>query len=169
VSIALTTPAHALNPVVVEAHRLAIAYARIGFDRRRIEGVGQFMTADEIAAKHAETFSQLFATMSGIGLAYTPGGTNLRNSRGIDACLVYVVDGQPFNRITNGELDATIRPTEIGAIEIYSAASTPVEFRVQSPPKRNMTRAETEGSDGCATIVIWTKTRLGLRQDDEDQ
>ncbi len=168
VSIALTTPAHELDPVVVQAHRLAIAYARIGFDRRRQEGVGQFLTADEIAAKSASTFSELFSSVSGVGLAYTPGGTNLANERGVDACLVYVVDGQPFNRVINGELDATLRPNEIGALEIYSAASVPAEFRVRSLPGRTITGAETNGTDGCATVVIWTKTRLGLRGQDAE-
>ncbi len=162
-SVALTTPARELDPVVVEAHRLAIGYARVGFDRRRQEGVGQFLTADEIAAKHASTFSELFSSVSGIRLAYTPGGTNLANERGADACLVYVVDGQPFNRLINGELDASIRPNEIGALEIYSGASVPVQFRVRSLPSRSITGAQTEGSDGCATVVIWTKPRLGLR------
>jgi len=165
VSIALTTPAREMDPVVVQAHRLAIAYARIGFDRRRQEGVGQFLTADDIAEKHATTFSSLFNGIGGVRLDFTPGGTNLANERGADACLVYVVDGHPFNREVNGELDASIRPNEIGAIEVYSAASVPPEFRVRSLPSRNLTGAETAGTDGCATVVIWTKTRLGLRGD----
>ena len=66
VSVALITPARVMSPVVIEARRLAAAYARVGFDRRQQGGVGQFLTADDIAARHAEALSQLFEGMPGL-------------------------------------------------------------------------------------------------------
>jgi hypothetical protein len=165
ISIALTTPAHVLSPVLVEAQQLQVAYKRIGFDRRQREGVGQFMTASTIEDKHAQFFSQLFSNVGGVSLAYVPGGTNLASARGPGGCLVYMLDGQPFNRIVNGELDMMFRPDEIAAIEVYSAASVPVEFRVRSLPGLSAAGVPTLGSDGCETVVVWTKTHLGVTGD----
>jgi hypothetical protein len=39
-------------------------------------------------------------------------------------------------------------PQEVGAIEVYSETMTPAEFR--------------RGMMGCATVVIWTRTKLRI-------
>jgi hypothetical protein len=76
---------------------------------------------------------------------------------------VYVIDGQPFNREIQGELDVMFTPSSVAGIEVYSAASVPEQFRVKSLPGVNAFGVPTMGTDGCATVVIWTKTRLGVR------
>ena len=166
VSIALTTPAHVLNPIVVEAQRLQAGYARVGFDRRKREGVGQFLTANDIARRNAQAFSQLFTTILGVQEDHAPGGTNLRSGRGPGSCLVYVLDGHPFNRMVDGELNAMYQPDEIAGIEIYTAASVPSEFRVRTLPGAKRAPAYPRVARECTTVVVWTKTDLGVAAGD---
>jgi hypothetical protein len=162
VEVSLLTPAHVLSPVVVQARQIQAGYARVGFDRRQISGVGQFMTVDDIARRNAQDFSQLFATMPGIRLEYAHAGTNVQSSRGIGACVVYVLDGHPFNRLVDGELDALYQPSDIGAIEVYGPAAVPQEFRVKTLPTTNELGAPIDGRTDCTTVVVWTKTHLGI-------
>jgi hypothetical protein len=164
VVVALTTPAPVLATVRVEAHLLQAGYARVGFDRRQREEIGQFLTADDIAQKHALVFSQLFTGVTGIQRSYGFRGANGAGGRGSGSCLVYVLDGHPFTRIGEGELDAMFRPDEIAGIEIYNAPSVPPQFRVGTLPSGNGMGATTS-TDGCTTIVVWTKANLGARID----
>ncbi len=164
VTIAMLTPAYVMSPVLVQVQQLQVGYARVGFDRREHAGIGQFMTADQIEAKHAQRFSELFANVGEVRLSYDEGGVDLVPTHGPGSCLVYVLDGQPFNRIIQGELDAMFQPEELAGIEIYGPAAVPVEFRVRSLPGPNAAGAETLGSTGCTTVVVWTKTGLGVRE-----
>ena len=164
VLVAMTTPTYVLSPVIVQAQRLAEGYSRVGFDQRKRMGVGQFLTLDDIENRHVEQFSDLFTHMRGLRISPDqPGGRDLSNARGIGSCLVYVIDGQPFNREIQGELNAMFSPSSLAGIEVYSAASVPEQFRVKSLPGVNAFGVPTMGTDGCATVVIWTKTRLGVR------
>ena len=162
VSIAMLTPAHLLSPVLVQARQLLAGYARVGFDRRQRAGNGQFLTIDDIARRNAQAFSQIFTTMPGIRLTYHRGGSNIESSQGIGSCLIYVLDGHPFNRLIDGELDALYQPQDLGAIEIYSPAEVPEEFRVMTMPTVNPLGVAVDGRTDCTTVVVWTKTHLGI-------
>jgi hypothetical protein len=162
VEVALLTPAHVLDPILVEARQLQAGYARVGFDKRQQAGVGTFLTADDIARKGAQDFSQIFATTLGIRLTYAPSGTNVESSHGVGACVVYVLDGMPFNRVVDGELDALYQPGDIGAIEIYEPAAVPAQFQVRTYPTTNEAGVPVNGRMDCTTIVVWTKIHLGI-------
>jgi Carboxypeptidase regulatory-like domain len=188
VSVALITPARVLSPVVIEARRLAAAYARVGFDRRQRGGTGRFLTAGDIASRHAVALSQLLAGLPGLQMSSRSGSSKLESDRGAGSCLAYMLDGQTLDRGTGNEVDAMLRPDQIGAIEVYSPASVPEEFSAQSAPAPNavVTHPErkipgssptriTSGSEAhspqqtstaCTTVVIWTKSYLGLQPDD---
>ena len=166
-SLVFNTPAHRLPGVLVLARRLKAGYARVGFDVRQHAGVGQFLTLDDIEALHATNFSQIFATLKGVQLSYTPAGTNIESSRNLEGCLVYFLDGHPFNRMTDGELDVLFSPDEIAGVEVYSGASVPAEFRERSLPGTNPGGVRVAGFEGCTTVVVWTRTRLGLHVDDD--
>jgi hypothetical protein len=162
VSIAMLTPAHLLSPVLVQARQLLAGYARVGFDRRQKTGNGQFLTLDDIARKNALAFSQIFTTTPGIRLSYKRQGSNIESSQGVGSCLIYVLDGHPFNRLIDGELDALYQPEDLGAIEIYSPAEVPEEFRVMTMPTTNPMGVAVDGRTDCTTVVVWTKTHLGI-------
>jgi hypothetical protein len=185
VSVALITPARLMSPVVIEARRLAAAYARVGFDRRQQGGLGRFLTADDIAARHAEALSQLFEGMPGVQMSSQSGRAKLGSDRGTGSCLAYVVDGQTLDRGAGSEVDGMVRPDEVGGIEVYSGASVPEEFSARSAPAPAAAVAHPErkslspsGSttssaapsaqatvSACTTIIIWTKGYLGLQGD----
>ena len=86
----------------------------------------------------------------------------MESSRGVGACVVYVLNGHPFNRVIDGELDAMYQPQDLGAIEIYTPAEVPQEFRVKTLPTTNEVGAPINGRTDCTTIVVWTKTHLGI-------
>ena len=163
ITVAMLTPAHVLDPILVEARQMQAGYARVGFDQRQRAGIGQFLTVDDIARKHAQQFSEIFNTVAGIRLTYQRDGSNVESSRGVAACVMYVLDGMPFDRLINGELDAMYQPADLGGIEIYAPAEVPVQFRVKTMPTTNEAGAPVDGRTDCTTIVVWTKTHLGIK------
>jgi hypothetical protein len=164
VVVPMMNATYVLSPVVVQAQQLSLGYANVGFSQRRRVGVGQYLTLDDIARRHADQFSDLFTSMHGVRLAYGgPSGTDVVASRGTHGCLVYVIDGQPFNPIVHGEVDAMLLPASIAGIEVYTPSEVPEQFRVRSLPSVNEFGVPTLGTTGCTTIVIWSKTRLGVK------
>lgn len=165
VVVAMMNAAYVLSPVIVQAQQLAKGYANVGFTQRKRVGVGQFMTLDEITHRQAQQFTDLFTSFHGVRLAYGgPAGTDVIPSRGIGGCLVYVIDGQPFNTVVHGELDAMLLPASLAGIEVYTPATVPEEFKVRSLPGTNEFGVPILGRIDCTTIVIWTKTRLGVKE-----
>jgi Carboxypeptidase regulatory-like domain len=164
VVVSMMKATYVLSTVVVQAQQLARGYLNVGFSQRRKVGVGQFMTLDQIAARHAEQFTDLFTNFHGIRLAYGgPAGTDISPSRGIDGCIVYVIDGMPFNQMVHGELDAMLLPESLAGIEVYTPPEVPEEFKVRSLPGTNAFGVPILGRIDCTTIVIWSKNRLGVK------
>jgi len=164
VVVSMMKAAYVLSPVIVQAQQLARGYQNVGFTQRRRVGVGQFMTLDQIAARHAEQFTDLFTNFHGIRLAYGgPAGTDVVPSRGIDGCIVYVIDGMAYNQVVHGELDALLLPESLAGIEVYTPPEVPEEFKVRSLPGTNAFGVPILGRIDCTTIVIWSKNRLGVK------
>jgi len=159
VSIALTTPARVPNAVLVAAHRLQAGYARVGFDRRQLEGEGQFLTADDIADKHAPFLSVLLAGTMGAQVANPPLGTNPSASQTVASCVAFVLDGYHFNRVVDGNLDALYHPDEIAGIEIYSGESVPGEFRGSA----SVSSEARDGASGPAQVRSGASVSAPLR------
>jgi CarboxypepD_reg-like domain/Carboxypeptidase regulatory-like domain len=164
VVVVMMNATYVLSPVVVQAQQLALGYANVGFSQRRRVGVGQYMTLDDITRRHVDQLSDLFTGLHGVRLAYGgPAGTDVVASRGTHGCLVYVIDGQPFNPIVHGEVDAMLVPGSLAGIEVYTPSEVPEQFRVKSLPGVNEFGVPTMGTTGCTTIVIWSKVRLGVK------
>jgi hypothetical protein len=70
-----------------------------------------------------------------------------------------------FNTVVHGELDALILPGSLAAIEVYNPSEVPEEFKVRSLPGVNAFGVPILGRIDCTTIVIWTKSRLGVKDD----
>ncbi len=159
VTITVPTAARVLSPVVVSTERLQAGYARVGFDRRRHAGLGQFFTADDIARRNAVHFSELLTESPVIQSGHTLGAGSVDTDRGADPCLMYVVDGHPFAHIGDGEVDALFRAGQIVGIEIYNGASVPSEFRMPGFTSEQSHGVDAHGA-GCPTIVVWTRAHL---------
>jgi Carboxypeptidase regulatory-like domain len=156
----------ALAPVVVTA-KLDDALRKVGFDARKHSGMGTFWTLPYIEKQKAYEFHDLFGTFPGLKIDYNEQGqASLMATRGEYACIgqnpqgqstvgsncgpcvAYVIDGQPFLEMQEGELDEYVRPDDVGAIEIYQESEVP----------HSLAGTHTD----CINIVIWTKGRLGI-------
>lgn len=137
-----------LTPVTVPANP-ATSYLA-DFERRRQEGRGKYMTADELEKKANRSLVTVLAQAFG-GLMSTPDparpGHNILMSRrtrprleradihcGIDVYL----DSSPY-------LDdlESIRPSELAGVEYYPIESAPGEYR--------------KLTDNCGVLILWSK------------
>ena len=125
---------------------------KAGFTDRKKFGAGTFLSPDEIARRKPMIFTDLLQAMSGFRIVEASGGRVLQSTRSTggsgDGCVNVYIDRSPFQMMSPGDLDQAVSINDIGAVEAYpSASDTPAEFQGTGR--------------GCATLVVWTKTRLG--------
>lgn len=148
VSVELPEFVPVLSTVVVRA-QMDVALDRVGFSRRKRAGQGRYMMLEDIDRRGALRVVDLLADFPMLR-AVSTGGTNRQitgRSRGLGTnCVNFYVDGM----VWMGDDSPTdfMHPQEIGAIEVYSAGSTPVEFA--------------RSLSACETVVIWTRHKLGI-------
>ncbi len=135
-----------LSPVIVTA-QLDDALDRVGFSRRKRAGFGRYMTLEEIEQRGALHIVDLLAGFP--MLRSVSSGTDRRitgRPRGVQpGCVSFFVDGIPW---IGGDSPADfLHPQEIGAVEAYTAGSTPAEF--------------SRSLSSCETVLLWTRHRLG--------
>jgi hypothetical protein len=111
----------------------------LGFERRRAQGIGTFLTRADIEKRHAARVTDLFRSVPGVRIipsAHT--GDGILVMRG--GCRpALVIDGTP---VYGGvSLDMTMTPQDVEGIEVYGLAGTPIEY----------SRSE------CGTIMVWTR------------
>jgi hypothetical protein len=134
-----------------------------GFEDRRRQGAGQYITAQDIAKKNVNSTADLFVNMRGIRIGFASDtmlsdryaivdADSMKTTqkrilmRGIsgDLCAPsFFINGLYVDRMDADDLDAWMTPREIFAIEVYSEATVPAEFQ--------------RIGKGCGSIVIWTK------------
>ena len=137
-----------LDTVVVTAMLRDLGLERVGFSRRRKTGMGTYLGPEEIARRRAAHFVDLFTTVPIVRRStYSDGRPVLvgRRSGLGSGCVNYFVDDVPW---LGGGVEDFIMPSEVGAIEVYSAAFTPGQFR--------------QGGRSCETVVVWTKPKLRI-------
>ncbi|MEP7067261.1 MAG: carboxypeptidase regulatory-like domain-containing protein [Gemmatimonadota bacterium] len=120
-----------------------------GFDDRAKRGLGTFLDREAIENRQSVLTTDLFRTIPGLTVGFD--GTNyvVQSSRAVGSrCQVqWYVDGSPYDNSQN-DLDQSLRPDDIEAIEVYKSASeVPVQF---------------QGRDSsCGTVLVWTKRTAG--------
>jgi len=172
VTIPFTSRAIPMLPPVVITALYDSGLKRVGFDQRRALGLGTFWTKDQIDAHKATEFHDLFGTFSGVMIDYSfDGRASLMASRAAGACigygqgnngqtvmtpgsnwgpcLTYVIDGVSYDELDEGDMDTYLRPTEIGAIEIYLPNQVPRTLPGVIKPD-------------CLNIVVWSRAKLGI-------
>ncbi|HMA20952.1 MAG TPA: carboxypeptidase regulatory-like domain-containing protein [Gemmatimonadaceae bacterium] len=130
-----------LDTVVVIARR-NYALERTGFTRRKQAGTGYYLTPEQITRQHAYELTSLLSTAPMLRRSYVNGRPVITGRpRGIGGgCVDWVIDGMPWPA---DAVDEFIWPDEVAAIEVYSNAFAPAEFR------RTL--------DNCEMVVLWTK------------
>lgn len=146
-SVTLIAQPTMLDPLDVSAQKRHVAIE--GFYQRRIQGIGAYVTRDEILARNANQPSDVLRMMSGVQLVRTRSGFGVRflsASGGRRDCPPTTwIDGQRAPGIEIDELPIN----DIEGIELYRGASTtPSQFQHGSGPT-------------CGTVVVWTRTPGG--------
>jgi len=112
------------------------------FERRRLTGRGQYMTAEEIERTGAARLQQVVLGLRGVHVDCGGGaGCFIQMTRAPMRCLPeYVVD----DRVDN-EFGPAVPAQDIQALEVYTGpADVPGEFAGRNA--------------GCGLVVIWTKS-----------
>jgi hypothetical protein len=140
-----------LETVRVNAQRER-ALDQVGFAQRKRTGQGYYMDEEDIKRRNALMFSDVLRTAPGIKITQSMGRNFIENSRDpVRGCVNIWVDGTMWQQMEPGDIDDFVKPWELGAIEVYSSSSTPVEF-------------QKAGQGGCATVVAWTTRRLDRKR-----
>lgn len=162
-TLSINRQAQVLKPMAIVGRTSAGSLMeRQGFEKRRIQGMGAFVTEAEIT-RHG--FSDLTEILEGVrGVRVVWGGTGktggiafpvpyLLGVSSVQAgsihCLPnFFVDGAQF-RVTGmedyGDLSAMLPPQWIKGVEVYSnPGAMPLQYDLTS-------------STGCGSIVIWTR------------
>lgn len=135
------------DTVDLDSLRLSHAYASVGFDTRRNGGNGTFLDQWQIDKSGASRFTDLFRTIPGFRLQYVGSRTLIASTRGGKKCVTYWLDKVRWHDTRPTDANDIARPREVAALEAYPGVA-PAEFA---------------NHQGCATVVIWTKTRLGVQ------
>lgn len=115
-----------------------------GFDQRRAQGFGVFITRDEIVRRNTYLLSDILRSQRGVIIARSQGRMALRFvTRQSRSCEPLIwLDGQ---RAPGLDIDAIAAP-DVEGIELYQTiATTPGEF------------VRGAGQFNCGAVVIWTK------------
>jgi hypothetical protein len=122
----------------------------LGFNERKSRGIGHFIEGDQ--ARGGIHFTDALRSVP--NLRVTPAGNGrqvLQDARNpVSGCVNVFVDNVRWREFTPGDVDDFVNPTEVRAIETYSATNVPVQF--QAP-----------GVSSCATVVVWTNRYLNRR------
>ncbi|HEX6536161.1 MAG TPA: carboxypeptidase regulatory-like domain-containing protein [Gemmatimonadaceae bacterium] len=126
-----------------------------GFDQRKRQGLGTYLSREDIEKRGAINTSDLLRGIPGVQVTWDGSEYVVQMTRsagmGYSCPVQYYIDGAPFLAATD-EIDQSLRPEDIEAIEVYKSGSeTPMQF-------------QGAGGSPCGTIVIWTRRRAGGRE-----
>ena len=148
----------------VDVNRTAVLPSfmeRSGFEIRRQQGMGAFLTEQDIKKHTFSDFSEVLRGLRGLHVTYTPGGpfpflNGISDFNQVRCIPNVYLDGASFPISTPGprgptpdyesyrQLRGILYPEAIKGIEVYSNPGT-------IPAQYDMT-----SSTGCGSIVIWT-------------
>jgi hypothetical protein len=134
--------AQSLPAVGVTAQAPVTNYRLVGFELRRVNGRGQYLTEDEIVRTGAYTVADAVKGMRGVNYECGGGGgCFVRMSRAPMQCLPeYIVDDQVMN-----DFGPTTPIRDVIAIEVYTG---PTELPGEYSGRNG----------GCGVVVIWTRS-----------
>jgi hypothetical protein len=150
--IELRVPAALLDTVAVTGSRHVLLSPNVrGFEERRRQGFGHFITTDERREQEGRSLDRAIARLPGLRTVVRGSSVYLAASRaggGICPVSVYV-DGVPVYTGATGASPpdfARIYTDDYAGVEFYAGGAT-------VPPQFNAT------SNGCGTLLLWTRVR----------
>jgi len=124
---------------------------KVGFLARKQGGRGWYQTPEQIAEKNPSEMTDALRMTNGMSVLTTGTGRYLtstgRAGSSKEGCINIFIDRARFDQFQPGDVDGAVPASDLGAIEYYrEPSSVPTEFTVAGKT--------------CATLVLWTKTRL---------
>jgi hypothetical protein len=147
ISVTLLPRIHSLEAVEIDEAMAKRRRELDGFNRRKAQGEGMFVTRMDIEHHNTEMLSETLREVPGLRFTRAgPGRQGLRfitaSTKSYDCQPLYWVDGR---KVLGVEID-DFPASEVEAIELYRGpATTPAQF---APGRSNAT---------CGTVVIWTR------------
>jgi len=144
VSIELVSFEAVLDTVRVTASRFRLA--NTGFDERVRQGMGRYLTPEQIAQATTLYTSDLLKDLGGVRAERRAGsGTRISISGTFGRCIPNVyVDGFLRRGIAAEDIDTYLGPEELAGVELYASPYVPSQFQ------------PADGS-GCGSLVLWTR------------
>jgi hypothetical protein len=151
-TLSVSRQAQPLKPVAVKGSAILPSWMeRSGFETRRLQGMGAFVTEQDIARHGFSNLTSILTGVRGVHVEYDRRGHGNPSLMGIQSfksgpyCTPnYFLDGVPFSG-SSDDLSAVALPEWIKGIEVYSTSGTiPAQYDLTS-------------STGCGSIVIWTR------------
>ncbi|HYC51386.1 MAG TPA: carboxypeptidase-like regulatory domain-containing protein [Gemmatimonadaceae bacterium] len=119
----------------------------VGYAHRKRTGLGHYLEGDQIN-QSSQYFSDVLRNVPGLRIQSAGHGRQMVTStRSPNGCVMFWIDGTPWQQMEPGDIDDFLKPHELAAVEVYNPSSTPVEF------------SASRGAS-CTTIVGWTHRRL---------
>ena len=162
-TLSVSRQAQPLKPVAVKERETTMSLMlRDGFEKRRSQGLGGFLTEEQIA-RHGSP--DLVSVLQGARGVHVEWNSDKRSESGFSTPMPYLLgissprggvycrpnfflDGAPFpvrRKEDYRDLSALVSPASIKGIEVYSNPGTiPAQYDLTS-------------STGCGSIVIWTR------------
>ncbi len=149
--------ANVLSEVLIEGRQVQVPYRYQEVYRRGAQGLGKFITREEIERQNSPDTKSLLQQIPGVlvndrGITFErckgPGAASYSPSGSSRMHVQVYLDGVRMTRMEDPESDAEhvlriVPPTAIQAIEVYTGVTQiPAEFL----------------EDACAVIAIWTKS-----------
>jgi len=125
--VALSTTQSVLDTVKVTATRM-MDRQRAGFDDRRRQGLGRYLTAEDVARRQPTVTSDLFRVMPGIRVDRD--ANIIARGGSLEWCPPsFYIDGHYVEELKAGDIDTWVRPSDIIGVEVYTGISAPAEFQ----------------------------------------
>lgn len=123
----------------------------LGYSDRKRRGLGHFIDGEQIA-QQALHFSDALRTVPNLRIVPMGGGRSvITDSRDpVSGCVNIYVDNMRWREMSPGDIDDFVNPSEVRAIESYTATNVPAQFQAA-------------GASACATVVVWTTRYLDRR------
>lgn len=149
VVVTLTERVTTLAPVSIAGRSQSTGTVMQEFMRRRRQGTGRFLTADQIEKRAAFSVGDLLRAVPGVRIENNLFDQNIfvRN------CTPHVFIDDTYLQNGASTLSYLVRPEEVAGIEVYSSL-------VSTPPQFQRMDAGAGVGGGCGSIVVWTKGRL---------
>lgn len=149
VVVTLTERVTTLATVNIAGRRPTTGSVMDGFLQRRRQGMGRFLTQEQIRDRNPFSVADLLRGIPGVRVESNMFDQNIF----IRNCAPHVWLDDNYLRDGAAMLSLLVRPEDVAGIEIYpSLSTTPAQFQ----------RLDNASgvSGGCGSVVIWTKGRL---------